>query len=34
VVRDPPPPPADRGELEDERTRILARAVDDHLPYV
>lgn len=23
----------DRGELEDEHTRILARAVGDHLPY-
>jgi hypothetical protein len=22
-----------RGELEDERTRVLARAVGDHLPY-
>ena len=23
----------DRGELEDEHTRILAQAVGDHLPY-
>jgi len=26
-------PALDRGELEDEHTRILARAVGDHLPY-
>jgi hypothetical protein len=30
----PPPMPArGRRELEDEHTRILARAVGDHLPY-
>ena len=28
-----PPAIADRGELEDEHTRILAQAVGDHLPY-
>jgi hypothetical protein len=28
-----PSPLLDRGALEDERTRILARAVGDHLPY-
>jgi len=28
-----PPPALDRRELEDEHTRILARAVGDHLPY-
>ena len=39
LVPAPPPgymtPPAilDRRELEDEHTRILARAVGDHLPY-
>jgi hypothetical protein len=40
LAADPPPPwyttsPAilDRRELEDEHTRILARAVGDHLPY-
>jgi hypothetical protein len=27
------PPAPDRRELEDERRRILARAVGDHLPY-
>ncbi len=26
-------PAVDRRELEDEHTRILARAVGDHLPY-
>jgi hypothetical protein len=26
-------PAVDRRELEDERTRLLARAVGDHLPY-
>jgi hypothetical protein len=29
----PPPPPLDRGALEDEHTRILAHAFGDHLPY-
>jgi hypothetical protein len=29
----PTPPAFDRRELEDERTRVLARAVGDHLPY-
>jgi hypothetical protein len=28
-----PTPAIDRRELEDEHTRILARAVGDHLPY-
>ena len=28
-----PPAILDRRELEDEHTRILARAVGDHLPY-
>ena len=28
-----PPEVLDRGELEDEHTRILAHAVGDHLPY-
>ncbi len=28
-----PPWVLDRRELEDEQTRILARAVGDHLPY-
>jgi len=28
-----PPATIDRRELEDEHTRILARAVGDHLPY-
>jgi len=28
-----PTPIVDRRELEDEHTRILARAVGDHLPY-
>ena len=28
-----PPQALDRRELEDEHTRILARAVGDHLPY-
>jgi hypothetical protein len=28
-----PAPAVDRRELEDERTRLLARAVGDHLPY-
>jgi len=28
-----PPPAPDRQVLEDEQTRILARAVGDHLPY-
>lgn len=28
-----PPPTPDRHALEDEHTRILARAVGDHLPY-
>jgi hypothetical protein len=27
------PPAVDRRELEDERTRVLAQAVGDHLPY-
>jgi hypothetical protein len=27
------PPPPDRQALEDEHTRVLARAVGDHLPY-
>jgi hypothetical protein len=27
------PPAVDRRELEDERTRLLAQAVGDHLPY-
>jgi hypothetical protein len=29
----PPAMPVDRRELEDEHTRILSRAVGDHLPY-
>jgi hypothetical protein len=29
----PAAPGLDRRELEDERTRVLARAVGDHLPY-
>jgi hypothetical protein len=29
----PLPPAPDRREVEDEHTRILARAVGDHLPY-
>jgi hypothetical protein len=29
----PPMPAQGRRELEDEHTRILARAVGDHLPY-
>jgi hypothetical protein len=29
----PPAMPVDRRELEDEHTRVLARAVGDHLPY-
>jgi hypothetical protein len=28
-----PATPVDRRELEDEHTRILSRAVGDHLPY-
>ena len=28
-----PPAIVDRRELEDEHTRILAKAVGDHLPY-
>jgi hypothetical protein len=28
-----PPPPIDRQALEDEHTRVLSRAVGDHLPY-
>ena len=32
-ITPPPSQPLDRGALEDEHTRILARAVGDHLPY-